>query len=285
MTNRVAVLDTDFIIKTFCTKNAKDVSLIETVLKLPYEFYCHEQNRKELGNNANGVLNCMENKIDAHIVKCLDDVDLLDLIHSTYGFSSLNSSVKIFADFLKESCDIFSSVFYTTYYDDLETLKNTIGKITKNDFENVLRFGDEKVGRGNNLGEIKCVLLSLILHNCKRIGVFNFCSDDIKTRRNLLTFTTESKFPLSSISFMGFFWVAKQKNLLIKAEELEYLSSWKNFCAQYRIGTNIKIKKNISRKQPDYSEIDIDVLFNAIWADEVVMTNDGFLVYKSELTN
>ena len=48
MLKKAAILDSDFIIKTSLTKNSKNESLSDVVLKLPYSFYCHEQNRAEV---------------------------------------------------------------------------------------------------------------------------------------------------------------------------------------------------------------------------------------------
>lgn len=42
MLKKAAILDSDFIIKTSLTRNSKNESLSDVVLKLPYSFYCHE---------------------------------------------------------------------------------------------------------------------------------------------------------------------------------------------------------------------------------------------------
>ena len=110
----------------------------------------------------------------------------------------------------------------------------------------------------------------------------NFCSDDKRARRSLLSFSVNESFPINSISYMGFYWVAKQKKLLNKEEATDYLSGWKKNCKPFE--TNVTIKEHINRKQPDYPKRDIDNLFDAIWNDEVVMMNDGYLIYKTELS-
>lgn len=69
--------------------------------------------------------------------------------------------------------------------------------------------------------------------------------------------------------------------MLTKEEAAEYLHGWENYTQLSEL--NVTIKANIHRKQPDYPKLNIDDLFSAIWNDEVVMVNDGYLVYKSEL--
>ena len=110
----------------------------------------------------------------------------------------------------------------------------------------------------------------------------NFCSDDKRARKSLLSFSVNESFPINSISYMGFYWVAKQKKLLNKEEATDYLSGWEKNCKPFE--TNVTIKEHINRKQPDYPKRDIDDLFDAIWNDEVVMMNDGYLIYKTELS-
>lgn len=60
------------------------------------------------------------------------------------------------------------------------------------------------------------------------------------------------------------------------------MSGWKKICKPFE--TNVTIKEHINRKQPDYPKRNIDDLFAAIWNDEVVMMNDGYLIYKTELS-
>ena len=280
MLKKAAILDTDFTIKTASTKNSKGNSLADVVLMLPYAFYCHEQNKIELTGHSEVASAWLENKIAFKIITCVDDLQILQIIKNSYN-SSQKAAIKIYVGWLKQACDVFSKLFYETYYDELEELKSKTDEITDEEFMLAVQAGDFKVGHDNNLGEIKDTVLAITLTQCLQIECINFCSDDKRARRSLLSFSVNESFPMKSISYLGFYWVAKQKNLLTKENEEDFLCGWKKICKSSE--TNVTIKEHISRKQPDYPRRNIDDMFAAIWNDEVVMMNDGYLVYKTEL--
>lgn len=280
MAKKAAILDTDFTIKTASTKNAKGEVLADVVLKLPYAFYCHEQNKKELTDHSGIASGWLENKISSTAIICMSDLQILQKIKDSYKCSQ-NSAVKFYSDWLKQACDVFSKSFYEMYYSELEELKSKTDEINDDEFITAVLAGDSSVGKGKNLGEIKDTVLAITLTQCVRMECINFYSDDNKARRNLLTFSDNDSFPIKSISYLGFYWIAKHKKLLTKAEEAEFIAEYKNFCKSSDL--NVKIKEHINRKQPDYPKRSIDVLFESIWNDEVVMMNDGYLVYKNEL--
>lgn len=281
MSNKAAILDTDFTIKTASTKNAKGDVLADVVLKLPHVFYCHEQNKKELTDHSGIASGWLKNKINSKAIICLSDLQILQRIKNSFECSQ-NSAVKFYSDWLKQACDVFSKSFYETYYGDLEKLRSKTDKISDDEFISAVLAGDANVGKGKNLGEIKDTVLAITLTQCLMIECINFCSDDNRARRNLLTFSDNDSFPIKSVSYMGFYWIAKQKNLLTKTEAAEFIAEYKKFCKSSDL--NIKIKEHINRKQPDYPKRSIDVLFESIWNDEVVMMNDGYLVYKIEMS-
>ena len=100
---------------------------------------------------------------------------------------SQNAAVKFYADWLKLACNVFTTSFY----------------------------------------EIKETVLAIALTQCLQMKCINFCSDDKRARRRLLSFSVNESFPVNSISHMGFYWVAKQKKLLNKEEATDYLSGLK----------------------------------------------------------
>lgn len=279
MSKKAAILDTDFTIKTASTKNSKGESLADVVLKLSYTFYCHEQNKKELTDHSRIASRWLEDKINSKAIICMSDLQLLQKIKESYKIAQ-NTAVRFYSDWLKQACDVFSKSFYETYYSELEKLKSKTDEISDEEFIKVIQVGDLSVGEGKNLGEIKDTVLAITLTQCLRLECINFCSDDNRARRSLLSFS--ETFPIKSISYMGFYWVSKQKNLLTNVEGAEFIEGYKNFCKSPDL--SITIKEHIHRKQPDYPKRNIDVLFNSIWNDEVVMMNDGYLVYKSEIS-
>ena len=279
MSKKAAILDTDFTIKTASTKNVKGNSLADVVLKLPYAFYCHEQNKKELTDHSGIASRWLEYKINSKAVICMSDLQLLQKIKESYKIAQ-NTAVRFFSDWLKQACDVFSTSFYETYYGELEKLKSKTDEISDEEFIKAVHVGDLSVGAGKNLGEIKDTVLAITLTQCLQLECINFCSDDNRARRSLLSFS--NTFPIKSISYMGVYWVAKQKNLLSNIEGAEFIEGYKNFCKSSDL--SVTIKEHINRKQPDYPKRNIDVLLNSIWNDEVVMMNDGYLVYKSEFS-
>ena len=281
MAKKAAILDTDFTIKTASTKNSKGESLADIVLKLPYIFYCHEQNKKELTDHDKVATNWLENNIAAKIISCISDLQIVQIIKDSYKVSQ-NAAVKFYSDWLNQACDIFTAAFYETYYVELESLKNKSEIITDEEFMLAVQAGDSRIGHGNNLGEIKDTVLAMTLTQCLQMECINFCSDDKNARRSLLSFSVNESFPIKSISYIGFYWVAKQKKLLTKESEEDFLCGWKRICESSE--TTVTIKEHLSRKQLDYTKCNIDVLFAAIWNDEVVMMDDGYLVYKTELS-
>lgn len=281
MLKKAAILDSDFIIKTSLTRNSKNEGLSDVVLKLPYSFYCHEQNRAEVTDYEQFASTWLNKNITAKVIICLSDLQILQIIKDSYQISQ-NVAVKFYANWLKQACDVFSKSFYERNYTELEVLRTKSEIISDEEFILAVQSGDARIGHNNNLGEIKDTVLAIALTQCLQMKCINFCSDDKRARRSLLSFSVNESFPINSISYMGFYWVAKQKKLLNKEEATDYLSGWKKNCKPFE--TNVTIKEHINRKQPDYPKRDIDDLFDAIWNDEVVMMNDGYLIYKTELS-
>ena len=281
MLKKAAILDTDFIIKTASTKNSKGESLADIVLKLPYIFYCHEQNKKELTDDDKVATSWLEKNIATKVITCVSDLQILQIIKDSYKVSQ-NVAIKFYSDWLKQACDVFTTSFYEQNYNKLDELKTRTETISYEEFLLVIQTGDSRIGNDNNLGEIKDTVLAIALTQCLQIECINFCSDDKRARRSLLSFSVNELFPIKSISYLGFYWVAKQRNLLTKEGEEDFLCGWKKICKSSEM--NVTIKEHINRKQPDYPKRNIDDLFVAIWKDEVVMMNDGYLVYKTELS-
>lgn len=281
MLKKAAILDSDFIIKTSLARNSKNESLSDVVLKLPYCFYCHEQNRAEVTDHEQIASTWLENNIAAKKITCVNDSDILKITMDSFKFTQ-KIAINRYSDWLKQACDVFSKSFYERNYTDLEALRTKSEIISDEEFILAVQSGDTRIGHDNNLGEIKDTVLAIALTQCLQMKCINFCSDDKRARRSLLSFSVNESFPINSISYMGFYWVAKQKKLLNKEEATDYLSGWKKICKPFE--NNVTIKEHINRKQPDYPKRDIDDLFASIWNDEVVMMNDGYLIYKTELS-
>lgn len=221
MLKKAAILDSDFIIKTSLTRNSMNEGLSDVVLKLPYSFNCHEQNRAEVTDHEQFVSTWLDKNIAAKIITCISDLQILQIIKDSYQISQ-NVAVKFYADWLKQACDVFSKSFYEKNYTDLEALRTKSEIISDEEFILALQSGDTRIGHDNNLGEIKDTVLAITLTQCLQMKCINFCSDDKRARRSLLSFSVNESFPINSISYMGFYWVAKQKKLLNKEEATDY---------------------------------------------------------------
>lgn len=266
MQKHIAVLDTDFMIKTFNTQNTANNRLIDIVLQLPYQFYCHTQNQLELSTSS-GVSQWLVKQITQNNIKCLSDLDLINSIQTSYACSAHNA-IHLYLMFLEQACSIFSQELYSTHYKDLENLQ--LSSITTQEFANALQQHDSSIGPKHNLGEIKDALLSLVLANSSSSTIILFCSDDKQARKALISFTDL----FECISYMGFYWIAKSKQLLTQKQEQEFFTGWKTYCPSH--AHNITIKQNLSSPKPDYKKINIDTLFDAIWSDTAVLHRDGF---------
>lgn len=99
MLKKAAILDSDFIIKTSLTRNSKNESLSDVVLKLPYSFYCHEQNRAEVTDHEQIASIWLANNIAAKVITCLSDLQIFQIIKDSYKVTQ-NAAVKFYADWL-----------------------------------------------------------------------------------------------------------------------------------------------------------------------------------------
>lgn len=97
---------TDFIITILITQNTANNRLIDIVLRLPYQFYCHTQNQLELSPSS-GVSQWLANQITQNNIKCLSDLDLINSIQTSYACSAHNA-IHLYLMFLEQACSIFS---------------------------------------------------------------------------------------------------------------------------------------------------------------------------------
>lgn len=176
MLKKAAILDSDFIIKTSLTRNSKNESLSVVVLKLPYSFYCHEQNRAEVTDHEQFASTWLDKNIAAKIITCISDLQILQIIKDSYQISQ-NVAVKFYADWLKQACDVFTTSFYEKNYTDLEALRTKSEIISDEEFILAVQSGDTRIGHDNNLGEIKDTVLAIALTQCLQMKCINFCSD------------------------------------------------------------------------------------------------------------
>jgi hypothetical protein len=215
-----AILDTDFTSKLHITTNSEGMPLIELLLKLPYTFCCHEQIQKELSVHNNTAAEWLRSKIAVRIITCYSDKDIILLIQSSFQISFASAKM-FYLSYLRESCGVYSRNFYQTYFGSLEAADT----ITIDSFCQKIDCCDKKIGRQNDLGEIKDTLLLLALRNCTGDKIFELCSDDKTARRSIIRYHEDDEIRISCISAFGFFFVAKVKRLFEKDEAEQYLQN------------------------------------------------------------
>lgn len=145
MLKKAAILDSDFIIKTSLTRNSMNEGLSDVVLKLPYSFYCHEQNRAEVTDHEQFASTWLDKNIAAKIITCISDLQIFQIIKDSYQISQ-NVAVKFYADWLKQTCDVFTTSFYEKNYTDLEALRTKSEIISDEEFILAVQSGDTRIG-------------------------------------------------------------------------------------------------------------------------------------------
>lgn len=265
---KVALLDTDFISKTHISQSDSD-HLIDKILTIPdYRFFCHEQVKIELSRHTPYALAWLEERINATMITCYSDSEILDRLETVYG----SSCCYAYRDYLQKACDAFGRKHYENYYASLSLINYT--EISKQDFLKELSAADESVGTQNSLGEIKTYVLLQTLQTVFGIQVYLFCSDDGNARRGAAQFDD-----ISCISLISSFVFLKNKIGLTKEHAQPYFDSWVSFCVRvpqldYKVLEPIKNRK--------YRKVLWEQLFRDMYDDKFLLLQDGYLKYKPE---
>lgn len=146
---RYALLDTDFISKTYFVQDDGGNHLIDRIMELPeYEFFCHAQIVTELNRyNADAPI-WLSEKIGAQKIKSYTDHEILESLSLVRG----PLACATYTQMLKLACDAFSKDYFSEHYRALEEADYTV--ISREDYLKKLERLDIEVGKKNNLGEI-----------------------------------------------------------------------------------------------------------------------------------
>ncbi len=110
---KYALLDTDFISKAYAVSDDAGNHLINAIMELPeYEFFCHAQILAELRRSDVDAPLWLEEKIEAHEIKCYTDHAVLKSLSSVYG----TLAPALYTQMLKEACSVFSRSFFSEHY-------------------------------------------------------------------------------------------------------------------------------------------------------------------------
>lgn len=273
---KYAILDTDFILKLYAAKNNKGEPLVEKIFLLQnYCFFCHEQIAIEVNRHKNSTENIwLQQHISSGQITCLSDIDLIKKIQEA-GITSLALAFNRYLDLLKQACSFMSSTYYGKYYSTLDSLD----ELSIDRIESEIRKCDAAIGIQNNLGEIKDALLANCFIYIGEIQVYQFCSDDRKARSQIVSLMPDK---VRCISVIGFFYILTNFLDVTAEESNQFIESFilynKNASAN-----NLRVKqinKNLTNERTVFNKVPLEQIFDDIKNKALIMTNDGFLMYK-----
>lgn len=179
---KVSVLDTDFISKAHSIRSDDNTCLIDRIMELPgYHFCCHKQTKTELARHDSSAPGWLDESIkNGRIEEYTDD----RLIREMSGlYFKLGTS--IYTSFLRNACDAFDRKYFDKHYSQLGTLDHF--DTSDQDYLNLIKTLDDKIGEGNNLGEIKEYIVLQWMNRLNDEQAFYFCSDDRNARNGILS--------------------------------------------------------------------------------------------------
>lgn len=174
---KIALLDTDFISKTYSIQDNCGNHLIDCILKMPkYNFFCHAQIVVELNRNCNESPLWLQSNIASGKIKSYTDEAILESLTRIRGPYACTT----YTQMLKMACDAFSNNYFSEHYGELEDIDYET--VSNEEYLNRLQMLDIKVGQKNNLGEIKSFVLLQVLTFMLGEEIYVFCSDDKNAR-------------------------------------------------------------------------------------------------------
>ncbi len=180
---KYALLDTDFISKTYSVLDDSDNHLADRVIELPqYEFFCHEQIVTELDRYNTNAPVWLKEKIEKKKIKSYTDQEILEKLSLVRG----PLACATYTQMLKLACDVFSRDYFCMHYLVLEELD--YATISNENYLKELELLDIEVGKKNNLGEIKSFVLLQLLSIMLAQQIYVFCSDDKNARKGATNF-------------------------------------------------------------------------------------------------
>ena len=180
---RYALLDTDFISKTYSVQDDSGNHLIDRVMELPeYEFFCHAQIVTELNRYNADTPIWLSEKVGAQKIRSYTDQEILESLSLVRG----PLACATYTQMLKLACDAFSKDYFSEHYRALEDAD--YATISNEDYLKELQLLDIEVGKKNNLGEIKSFVLLQVLSVMLGEQIYVFCSDDKNARNGATNF-------------------------------------------------------------------------------------------------
>ncbi|KHM52655.1 hypothetical protein NZ47_03380 [Anaerovibrio lipolyticus] len=264
---KYALLDTDFISKTYNIQNNDSDHLIDLIVAMPeYRFYCHEQIQKELNlHNKREVSIWLQNQIGSKVIRCFTDEEILQYLLDSLG----RSGIVVYVDFLQKACEYYSKDYFIENFKKLNGIDYL--DITKEKFIMALKHDCDALGNDNNLGELKSYVLIQFLMFMHDQRVYIFCSDDKKARRGMINFG------IKCISVISSFMRLQKEIGFSKDEALPYINTWLGILKESGQST-FRIHNNY--KEETVIRVACEKIFDEMFEGKLVELQTGELKYR-----
>ena len=265
---KYALLDTDFISKTYSIKGDKNKRLIDQILKFPeYEFFCHAKILSELNVYSADISLWLKEKLTKQKIKCYTDENILENLSLIYGLLAYTKYTQL----LKTACDVFSKSFFKNYYQVLEDID--YGLISNEEYLEKLQLLDKQIETNNNLGEIKTFVLLQALSIIYGKQVYVFCSDDNDARNGVISFDN-----VCCISLVSAFSRLKEELCWTIDDAGLYIDSFVRFCQKHN-QTNFRVME--ASKVRRIKRVSCRLVLEGIFKDQFIELKNGMLRYKN----
>lgn len=182
-THSIALLDTDYISKTITVTDNGTTTLLDVILSLEnYDFYCHEQIRKEIERHSTEMAEWLDKQISCRKLCLYTDEDILmltgDLDHDI-------TTCLRYLEYYRKACEATGSTLFDKYsaYLDFKTYD-------RDEFIEMIQNFDKQFSRGNGLGEIKTFILAQALNESEiERKLYVFRSNDRNARTGAVNIT------------------------------------------------------------------------------------------------
>ena len=264
---KYALLDTDFISKTYSIRGKANDSLIDRIMELPeYEFFCHEQIVAELGNYHADAPVRLREKTGTKKIKICTDQDVLENLSLVRG----PLACATYTGMLKSACDAFSRDYFSEHYQALEDIDYMA--ISNEDYLKKLQLLDVEVGKKNNLGEIKSFVLLQVLSVMLGEQIYVFCSDDRNARNGITNFEG-----VRCVSLLSVFSRLKEEANWTMDNAGPYIESFIAFCREHHQTTfRVMEASEVRRMQ----RIPCRQVLQEIFEGRFIELKNGMLRYK-----
>lgn len=265
-----ALLDTDFILKTFLIKADNNSRLIDLVVNLPgYKFVCHSQIDTEVSRHNAAAFKWLKNQIKSNKITEYSDHRILCDMSSLYK----KSAVMQYHYFLNSACGAFGRNYFEEHFMPLDS---SVGiNTTIKDYLSGLKAAETAIGQGKSLGEIKTYVLLQWLNVSAESNTYYFCSDDRKARNGIYALRINNN--IRCVSLISLFNKLKKEFAFDAASLSPYIASALSFFTNHK-QTDMRVQD--AQKSVNYIKIPCSQVFADILDDKFTELENGDLKYK-----